>query len=103
MTITMTISDPEWTIAENAKAWEDEETPEVAAMAADTVEAWLINNTSTRKPGWDYRNGTFTISGEAANWSNLVDAAHNLIIEANDYAIENIEEIREMAAENASA
>jgi hypothetical protein len=86
----MTITDRDWTIAETARGFEDSETPKVAREAADTVHAWLINNTPNRLPGWTYTDGTFTGPAREDAYSKTLA----LIVEANDYAIQHLDEIR---------
>jgi hypothetical protein len=86
----MTVTDPDWTITQTAEAFQEDETPEVARDAADTVHAWLINNTPNRLPGWTYTDGTFTGPAREDAYSKTLA----LVVEANDYAIQHLDEIR---------
>lgn len=95
MTTMMTISDPDWTIDGIAAAWMDDEPAAVAREAADTEAAWLINHTHEYLPGWSYSDGTFSGPANADAYSVILD----LLIRSGDYAIENLDEIRELAAE----
>jgi hypothetical protein len=74
----MTVTDPDWTITQTAEAFQEDETPEVARDAADTVHAWLITD------------GTFTGPAREDAYSKTLA----LVVEANDYAIQHLDEIR---------
>lgn len=89
----MTITYEEATMAEQIEAWSEQETPEVAGNCADSHEAYLILNQVA--PGWRYEgNGTW--AGEARK--DIVSDIMTIMVEAADYVIEHLDEIRADAA-----
>lgn len=88
--IRMTITDTEWTIAEQTAEYQGHgETAERARELADTQEAYLINNARGILPtGWRYEgDGAFTGPAlQATNTMDLLTVIGSLQIEACDFA-----------------
>ena len=101
MNTTMTITDTDWSTEGITEGWMDDEPREVAEVAADTEVAWLINNLHTHLRGWNYDAKTGTFSGPANK--DAVSVVMDLMVQAADFAIENLDEIRADAAADQEA
>lgn len=97
MTATMTLTDPDRSIAGLTELWSDsEDTAPIADECANTEAAWLINHTHEYLSGWSF-NGDGSFSGPP------IDGAHGVIlglfVEAGDFVLANLDEVAELAAE----
>lgn len=87
----ITISSPDWTTKEITADFAEGDSAEVATEAADVVMAYLILHTHEVLPGWSYTgNGSFT--GEIR--LDAVDKLTSLMMAAEDFVIERLDEIR---------
>jgi hypothetical protein len=96
MNATMTITDTDWSTEGITECWMDDEPREVAEDAAQTEIAWLINNLHTKLPGWTYDPRTGTFAGPVR--TDAVSVVMGLVVEAGDFAVEHLDEIRADAA-----
>lgn len=90
MSTWMTLSDPDWGSEGSAALWaEDERTadPRVAAICADSQQAWLINNAGRMGAGWRFAGDTF----EGPAYREALVNAERLIGESIDQVCEWID------------
>lgn len=94
------ITGEEFTIEYMRSDWADDTSMSPAEInaAADLEYAWLTNNTHEKMRGWSYTGTGF--SGPAR--PDAVSLIFDLQVEATDYVIEHLDELRaEVAAEAA--
>lgn len=97
---TMILRNADWTRADMALAWADDEslTAEQISDCTDSEIAFIINNLPEYLPGWSYDAKSGTYSGKYRPEVDFVGQVLSIICDAVDYVVDHLDEIKTEAA-----